>query len=265
MTSKHIQLNTSLGLKQFCIHYSSTESPDTCVSQHSIYRSNIFYQNFAALRHQRFHTIFSKMAPSTSKSKTTTSSHKSSSHEFHESFGSTGGLLSAAKVSDFTSPRSDSKQLKDSDVDLVKAQAALQEREAQLDEREAALKKQQETLNEREDALDAAHERLIGGEEEVEKPVDNSSSIIDELRKENEKLRAELAASKQKSGRFLSQRAEADNATNSDRFRLSERKSTSGGGLPTGFDPQMMERWRVGHQMMTPRKPRPASSRPDGE
>jgi chromosome segregation ATPase len=206
------------------------------------------------------------MAPSTSKSQTTTSSHKSSSHEFHESFGSTGGLLSASKVSDFTSPRSDSRQLKDSDVALEKAQAALQEREAQLDEREAALKKQQEALNEREDALDAAHERLIGGEEEdVEKPADDSSSIIDELRKENEKLRAELAASKQKSGRFLSQRAEADDATNSDRFRLSERKSTSGGGLPTGFDPQMMERWRVGHQMMTPRKPRLASSRPDGK
>jgi septal ring factor EnvC (AmiA/AmiB activator) len=191
-----------------------------------------------------------------------TSSHKSSSHEFHESFGSTGGLLSAAKVSDFTSPP-DSEQWKSSNVDLEKAQAVLEEREAQLDEREAALKKQQEDLNEREDALDAAHERLIGGEEEVEKPADNSSSIIDELRKENEKLRAELAAFKQKSRRFLSQRAEADDATNSDRFRLSEKKSTSGGGLPSGFDPQMMERWRVGHQMMTPRMPRLASSRPD--
>jgi chromosome segregation ATPase len=227
---------------------------------------NILYQSSAASRQQSFHTVFSKMAPSTSKSKTTTSSYKSSSHEFHESFGSTAGLLSAAKVSDFTSPRSDLKQVKDSDVDLEKAQAALQEREAQLDEREAALKKQQDDLDQREDALDAAHERLIGGEEEeVEKPVDNSASIIDELRKENEELRTELAASKQKSGRFLSQRAEADNATNSDRFRLSERKSTSGGGLPTGFDPQMMERWRVGHQMMTPRMSRLASSRPDGK
>jgi septal ring factor EnvC (AmiA/AmiB activator) len=200
------------------------------------------------------------MAPSTSKSQTMTSRHKSSSHEFHESFESTGGLLSAAKVSDFTSP-SDSEQWKSANVDLEKAQVALQEREAQLNEREAALKKQQEDLNEREDALDAAHERLIGGEEEAEKPADNSSSIIDELRKENEKLRTELAASKQRSGRFLSQRAEADNATNSDRFRLSERKSTPGGGLPTGFNPQMMERWRVGHQMMTPRMPRLANSR----
>lgn len=208
------------------------------------------------------------MAPSNSKSKTSSSSRISSSHEFHESFGGTGGLLSSSKVSDFTSPGSHSEQSKNLHADLEKAQAALDEREARLDEREAALKKQQQDLNEREDALDAAHERLIGGDEEEDeesKPADNSSSIIEGLRKENEKLRAELATSKQKSGRFLSQRAEAGDATGRDRFRLSERKSTPGGGLPTGFDPQMMERWRVGHQMMTPRKPRPASSRPDGK
>ena len=156
----------------------------------------------------------------------------------------------------------------ESPEDLEKALHALKQREAQLDEREAALRKQQEDLAQREDALDAAHERLIGAEDEEEndeKPADISSAIIDELRKENEKLRAELAASKQKSGRFLSQRAEGEDAAGRDRFRLSDRKSTPGGGLPMGFDPQMMERWRVGHQMMTPRKPRLASSRPDGK
>lgn len=205
------------------------------------------------------------MAPSTSNSKTTSSSRMSSSHEFHESFGGTGGLLSAAKVSDYTLPESHPEQSEDSHADLKKLEADLQERKARLDEREAALKKQQEDLNQREDALDAAHERLIGGEERDEEPADSSSSVIDELRKENEKLRAELAASKQRSGRFLSQRAEAEDSTGRDRFRLSERKSTPGGGLPMGFDPQMVERWRVGHQMMTPRKPRPASSRPDGK
>ena len=155
----------------------------------------------------------------------------------------------------------------DSPGDLERAVFAIKEREAQLDEREAALKKQQEDLAQREDALDTAHERLIGAEDEDEdeKASDNSSAIIDELRKENEKLRAELAASKQKSGRFLSKRAENEDGTGRDRFRLSDRKSTPGGGLPMGFDPQMMERWRVGHQMMTPRKPRLASSRPDGK
>jgi hypothetical protein len=155
----------------------------------------------------------------------------------------------------------------ESSEDLEKARLALEEREARLDEREAALKKLQEDLSQRENALDEAHERLIGAEDrdEDEKPVDNSSSVMDELRRENERLRAELAASKQKSGRFLSQRAEAEDASGRDRFRLSDRKSTPGGGLPMGFDPQMMERWRVGHQMMTPRKPRLASSRPDGK
>lgn len=155
----------------------------------------------------------------------------------------------------------------ESPEDLEIARRALKEREAQLDEREAALKKQQEDLAQREDALDAAHERLIGAEDEDEdpKPADKSSSVMDELRKENERLRAELATSKQKSGRFLSQRAEGEDAAGRDRFRLSDRNSTPGGGLPMGFDPQMMERWRVGHQMMTPRKPRLASSRPDGK
>ena len=157
----------------------------------------------------------------------------------------------------------------ESSEDLETARLALKQREAQLDQREAALRKQQEDLAQREDALDVAHEKLIGAEDEEEeedgKAVDASSAIIDELRKENEKLRAELAASKQKSARFLSQRAEGEDAAGRDRFRLSDRKSTPGGGLPMGFDPQMMERWRVGHQMMTPRKPRLASSRPDGK
>lgn len=155
----------------------------------------------------------------------------------------------------------------DAPGDLERAIFAIKEREAQLDEREAALKRQREDLAQREDALDAAHERLIGAEDEDEdeKPADNSSAIIDELRRENEKLRAELAASKHKSGRFLSQRAENEDATGRDRFRLSDRKSTPRGGLPMGFDPHMMERWRVGHQMMTPRKPRLGSSRPDGK
>ena len=206
------------------------------------------------------------MASSTTRSTITSSSHGSSSHEYHVSSSSTGGLLSTAENSESNLPVQSGHSI-NSPGDLEKAISAIKEREAQLDQRGAALKKQQEDLAQREDALDAAHERLIGAEDEDEdeKPADNSSAIIDELRKENEKLRAELAASKQKSGRFLSQRAENEDATGRDRFRLSDRKSTPGGGLPMGFDPHMMERWRVGHQMMTPRKPRLASSRPDGK
>jgi chromosome segregation ATPase len=200
------------------------------------------------------------MASSTTRSTTTSSSHGSSRYEYHESSSSTGGLLSATQDSEFSTPRLQPENSIKSHEDYEKAQLALKEREAQLDEREAALEKQQEDLARRENALDAAHERLIGAEDEGEKPADDPSSIIDELRKENEKLRAELAAAKQRSGRFLSQRAQGDDANSSDRFRLSERKSNPGGGLPTGFDPQMMERWRVGHQMMTPRMPKLASS-----
>jgi chromosome segregation ATPase len=207
------------------------------------------------------------MASSTTRSTTTSRSHGSSSREYHESSSSTGGLLSAAN--DLKSYLPETERHSEGSIepseDLEKARLALKQREAQLDEREAALRRQQDDLAQREDALDAAHERLIGAEDEEgdEKPADNSSAMIDELRKENEKLRAELAASKQKSGRFLSQRVEGEDAVGRDRFRLSDRKSTPGGGLPMGFDPQMMERWRVGHQMMTPRKPRLASSRPD--
>lgn len=210
------------------------------------------------------------MASSTTTRFTATSrSHTSSSREHHQSLSRTGGLLSAANNSESNLPETHHERSIESSGDLEKETLALKEREAQLDERETALKKQQEDLAQREDALDAAHERLIGAENEDEdkddKPADNSSVIIDELRKENEKLRAELAASKQKSGRFLSQRAESEDAAGRDRFRLSDKKSTPGGGLPMGFDPQMMERWRVGHQMMTPRKPRLASTRPDGK
>ncbi|KAM0723602.1 hypothetical protein Q7P37_000590 [Cladosporium fusiforme] len=158
------------------------------------------------------------------------------------------------------------------DFNLEEAQAGLKEREAKLDEREAALRKQHADLAEREDALDAAHEKLIGGgedEEDVaeskeEKKAESSSAlyiIIEKLQEENEKLRAELAASKKRSGRFLSQRATEDDASGNDRFRLSERKSktTPGGGLPMGpgFDPSLMKRWEAGHKMMAPRKPRP--------
>lgn len=205
------------------------------------------------------------MASSTTRTTATSSSHTSSSHAHHQSSSSTGGLLSAANdlESEKLGRRSDLST--ESPEDLERARLALKEREAQLDEREAALKKQQEDLAQQENALDAAHERLIGAEDEDEdeKPADNSSAIIDELRKENERLRAELAASKQKSGRFLSQRVEGEDAAGRDRFRLSDRKSTPGGGLPMGFDPQMMERWRVGHQMMAPRMTKLASSRSD--
>jgi hypothetical protein len=207
------------------------------------------------------------MASSATKSTTTSSRYGSSSVEYHESSSSTGGLLSAAGDSEFKSPERHSELSIESPEDLQRARLALEERAAQLDEREAALKKQQEDLALREDALDAAHERLIGAEDESkdEKSADNSSSIIDELRKENERLRAELAASKQKSGRFLSQRAESEDAAGRDRFRLSDKTSNPAGGLPTGFDPQMMERWHVGHQMMKSRMPRLASSRPGGK
>jgi hypothetical protein len=162
--------------------------------------------------------------------------------------------LSAANDSESEKPGIHPNRSIGSLEDLEKAHLALKEREAQLDEREAVLKKQQEDLAQREDALDAAHERFIGADDEA---------IIDELRKENERLHAELAAAKQKSGRFLSQRAEGEDASGRDRFRLSDRKSTPGGGLPMGFDPHMMERWRVGHQMMAPRMTKLASSRPD--
>ena len=208
------------------------------------------------------------MASSKTKSTTTSNSYQSSSHESHESHSSSGGLFSTSNLSSLTSPEHFLEQSGQRGSDLEKAQAALREREAQLDEREAALRKQQDDLAKREDALDAAHERLIGGggeEDEDEDQADKSSAIIDELRKENEKLRTELATSKQKSSRFLSQRAQDEEASGRDRFRLSERKTTPGGGLPMGFDPQMLERWRAGHQMMTPRKPRTAESRPDGK
>ena len=211
------------------------------------------------------------MSSSATRFTATSSSHGSSSQEHHEFSSSTGGLLEAVNKLELGSPENQSERSIELFEDLGTARLSLKEREAQLDEREAALKKQQEDLAQREDALDAAHERLIGAEDEDEdededeKPADNSSSIIDELRKGNERLRAELAASKQKSGRFLSQRAEGEDAAGHDRFRLSDRKSTPGGGLPMGFDPQMMELWRVGHQMMTPRMPRLASSRPDGK
>lgn len=170
------------------------------------------------------------------------------------------------RKNDIPSPgllNSDSKTLS---FNLEESQAGLKEREAKLDEREAALKKRHEDLAEREDALDAAHEKLIGGgeeeEEKEEKKAEASNklyAIIEKLQEENEKLRAELAASKKRSGRFLSQRATEEDASGNDRFRLSERKSKSnpGGGLPMGFDPQLMERWSVGHKMMAPRKPRP--------
>jgi septal ring factor EnvC (AmiA/AmiB activator) len=205
------------------------------------------------------------MASSITRFTSTNSSQGSSRHEYHESSSSSGGLLSVADNSESSASKGQPEHFTKSHEDLEKAQLALKQREAQLDEREAALKEQQQDLAERENALDEAHERLIGAEEDDRKPADNSSSIIDELRKENERLRAELAASKQKSGRFLSQRAEGEDASGRDRFRLSEKKSTTGGGLSTGFDPQMMERWRVGHQKMIPRMPRLASSRSDKE
>jgi hypothetical protein len=158
---------------------------------------------------------------------------------------------------------------------LGSAEALLKERETSLNEREAELDK-------REIALDAAHERLIGAEEQAKDDAEESGTkdeaspsgpstiIIEELRQENSKLRAELAAANKKSGRFLSQRAQQDEASGYDRFRLSERKprdsDKSDSGLrPMGFDPELMARWKSGHEMMSPRKPRVASSRPDGE
>ena len=160
---------------------------------------------------------------------------------------------------------------------LEAAEASLKEGEARLDEREAELDK-------RETALDVAHERLVGGEAENQakdereqsgtkeepSPSDPSTTIIDELRQENSKLRAELAAANKRSARFLSQRAQQDDASGHDRFRLSERKprdlDKSAGELrPMGFDPELMAKWRSGHEMMKPRMPKLASSRPDGE
>lgn len=169
--------------------------------------------------------------------------------------------------------------------DLETAEASLKEREIRLNEREAELEK-------RERALDAAHERLIGAQEEEEEeaeededeaqpkkpspktpsPSDNSSTIIETLRQENSNLRAELAASNKRSGRFLSQRAQQEDVSGHDRFTLSERKPKNPDGKsagclrsPMGFDPALMARWKSGHAMMSPRKPRPAGSRPDGE
>jgi len=159
---------------------------------------------------------------------------------------------------------------------LESAEASLKERETRLNEREAELEK-------REIALDAAHERLIGGEageqakdndsgtKEPSPPSDPSSaSVIEELRKENSKLRAELAAANKRSGRFLSQRAQQDDVSGHDRFRLSEKKprdsnSSVGGMRPMGFDPELMARWKSGHEMMSPRMPRLEGSRPGGK
>lgn len=209
---------------------------------------------------------------SSSYSKKTSGSHRQTKHEYRESSGNAGGLLSGGDFPDLKSTSLESSDSK-GQADLEKAQSALKERAAQLDERETELKKQQEALTEREDALDAAHERLIGAEVEAEDKDENagdsaSAAIIDELRKENENLRAELAAAKQKKPpRFLSQRFADDDASGNDRFKLSEKKGLNGAGgsLPMGFDPLLMERWRSGHQMMSPRKPRPESSRPDGK
>jgi hypothetical protein len=191
---------------------------------------------------------------------------------------SSGGLLGGESL-DFPSPASI--QPMDHQAQRAKnlesAEALLKERETRLNEREAELDK-------REIALDAAHERLVGGEAEGQakdeaeesrtkdeaSPSDPSTIIIEELRQENSKLRAELAAANKKSGRFLSQRAQQDEASGYDRFRLSERKprdsDKSDGGLrPMGFDPELMAKWKSGHEMMSPRKPRVAGSRPDGE
>ena len=154
------------------------------------------------------------------------------------------------------------------------AEASLNDRETRLNEREAELDK-------REAALDAAHERLIEGEGHAKDKAEESSTkkeatpsnpsiIIEELRQENSKLRAELTAANKRSGRFLSQRAQQDDASGHDRFRLSERKpgnlDKSAGELrPMGFDPELMAKWKSGHEMMKPRMPKLASSRPDGE
>lgn len=169
-----------------------------------------------------------------------------------------------------------------SSENLEEAHAALKEREAKLDEREAALRKREDDLVEREDALDAAHEKLIGGGEEEEeaeaekqdqaKQEANSPSsnaltiIIEKLQQENSQLRADLAATKKRSGRFLSQRATEEETSGNDRFRLSERKpkSSPGVGLHTGFDPKLMERWAAGHKMMAPRKPREGKEGSEG-
>lgn len=209
--------------------------------------------------------------------------HQENSSNFSTS---RGGLLSSNESLSLPSsaslePMSQSQREKE---DLEAAKASLKEREIRLDEREAEVEK-------REKALDAAHERLIGAQEEEEEaeededeaqpkkpspktpsPSDNSSTIIETLRQENSNLRAELAASNKRSGRFLSQRAQQEDMSGHDRFKLSERKpknpdGKSAGGLrsPMGFDPALMARWKSGHAMMSPRKPRPAGSRPDGE
>jgi hypothetical protein len=184
---------------------------------------------------------------------------------------SSGGLLSE----DLTRP-SDPTDQAQRERSLVTTEALLKERESRLNEREAELEK-------RELALDYAHERLIGGQEQANdedeepstekasSPSNASMIIIEELRQENSKLRTELAAANKRSGRFLSQRAQQDDASDHDRFRLSERKPKDGsdksaGSLrPMGFDPQLMARWKSGHETMSPRKPRPARSRPDGK
>jgi hypothetical protein len=189
---------------------------------------------------------------------------------------SSGGLLSGEGLN-VSSPTSvESRDQAQKEHTLEAAEALLRDRETRLNEREAELDK-------REIALDAAHERLVGGETEERSKNEDSTSdgedaspsnpstiIIEELRQENSRLRAELAAANKKSGRFLSQRAQQDAASGHDRFRLSERKAKgsnkSDGGLRLmGFDPELMARWKSGHEMMGPRKPRVAGSRPDGE
>lgn len=207
----------------------------------------------------------------------------SSSFQSHQDNTSTfsrssGGLLSGGLVRP-----SDPMDQDQREKSLETAEASLKEREARLNEREVELSKREDIITKRENALDVAHERLIGGdveeaEEQAEDDSDdkkkasssNSTTTIEELRQENSKLRAELAAANKRSGRFLSQRAQQEDASGFDRFKLSERKprdsdKSTSGMQPMGFDPQLMARWKSGHEMMSPRKPRPASSRPDGK
>jgi chromosome segregation ATPase len=196
----------------------------------------------------------------------------SSNFQYHQektsSFSANSGGLLSEDLSDQTDQARREKTIE-------AAEASLKERETRLNEREAELER-------REIALDAAHERLIGGDsEEQAKNEDDEPSTkkaspfdlnatIEELRQENSKLRAELAAANKRSGRFLSQRAQQDDASGHDRFRLSERipkgDNKSPGGLrPMGFDPELMAKWKSGHETMSPRMPRLAGSRPDGK
>lgn len=202
-----------------------------------------------------------------------------SSFQHHQEITSNFSTNSGGLLSSGLTRLSDPMDQEQREKSLENAEASFKEREARLNERKAELDKREETLIKQENALDAAHERLIGGqvEDEVEDESDdkkaapsNSTAIIEELRQENSKLRAELVAANKRSGRFLSQRAQEDDASGFDRFRLSERKpkdsGTSIGGMrPMGFDPQLMAKWKSGHEMMSPRKPRPASSRPNGK